>query len=30
MQNPCPLTEAWDKACTDACVEIKEGEDDDA
>ena len=27
--NPCPLTEAWDKACSDACVEVK-GEDDDA
>ena len=29
MQNPCPLTWAWDKACTDACIDVS-GEDDDA
>jgi hypothetical protein len=27
MQNPCPLTEEWDKACTDAGVYIREDDD---
>lgn len=27
MQNPCPLIEAWDKACKDANVETEEDND---
>lgn len=28
MQDPCPLTEAWDKACSDAGVDVREDDNE--